>query len=273
MRLFPRKPQTEAERLADELTSIDTLKYDAAFTALFRMGDEAAGPLVAVLRKEARVRTFERFVRVFLAGTLMLVLPVKLVLGKKLGINDFVLASYVLIVLMRLVLSRTTRLQKDVSELLSRLGDPRHIGTLLQAYQIVGRPGLFRGSQELENALLRQLERVRASDPIRLTDEQARAMAHALREGSPDVRLALLKAIELIGDKRVLPDVERVARGRSDPVLAGLASECVQFLHRLAEEERVRQTLLRPSEEAPAEPLLRAARNAEDGLGELLRPA
>jgi len=115
--------------------------------------------------------------------------------------------------------------------------------------------------------LTRLLPRFRASDAKLLTDGQHAALLRTLNRANatPEYFVAVLKALEQIGDARALPVVESLATGRratSAPRrVQAAAQDCLPFLRIRCDQQRASQTLLRASDAAGMQPdtLLRPA--------------
>jgi len=129
--------------------------------------------------------------------------------------------------------------------------------------------------------LTRLLPRFRASDAKLLTDGQHAALLRTLNRanGNPDYFVAVLKALEQIGDARALPVVESLAAGRRATVaprrVQASAQDCLPYLRIRCDQQRASQTLLRASDAAGMQPdtLLRPAQGVGKAEAiELLRP-
>lgn len=152
--------------------------------------------------------------------------------------------------------------------------DPRAVGVLA----VVARDRDDLWSHPAVQALVTLLPRVRASDAAYIDAEGMKALIELLKEDHEPLRLALLAALEQIGDDRAIPMVREV---RDSPRLAlevrQAAAECLPALEnrvRLAQES---STLLRASSGLnPAEAaavLLRPASGATAATDNLLRAA
>lgn len=129
--------------------------------------------------------------------------------------------------------------------------------------------------------LTRLLPRLQASDTTLLTEAQRAGLAHTLTRNSknPDYLVAVLKALEQVGDSSALPVVERLATGKlktADPKrVQAAARACLPYLQTRCQQQQASDTLLRASGvfETPPDVLLRPAHGVLTAEGaELLRP-
>jgi len=129
--------------------------------------------------------------------------------------------------------------------------------------------------------LTRLLPRFRASDAKLLTDGQHTALLRTLNRtnATPEYFVAVLKALEQIGDARALPVVESLATGRRATIaprrVQAAAQDCLPFLRVRCDQQRASQTLLRASDAAgmQTDTLLRPAQGGgTTEATELLRP-
>ncbi len=142
---------------------------------------------------------------------------------------------------------------------------PQAIGPLIEVYAT---------SQLLRNArfkgmLIQMLPRLQATDTILLTSQQRKCLYRCLsndeyfpyygRFWGADLKIAILKALEQIGDEKAVPHVEKLARTARNPQVRFAAQECLPYVQQRAEHARVEQTLLR-------------AGTQPDALDTLLRP-
>jgi hypothetical protein len=130
-------------------------------------------------------------------------------------------------------------------------------------------------------ALKALLPGLQASDARYITSEQMDALVSLLNSASAvlaDKELArqVINAMEQVGDKRALEPMERLAGLWQDPQTQRAAQECLPFLRARIEEQKLAETLLRPSsaENVKPETLLRpaAADIVSEGQAQLLRP-
>lgn len=104
--------------------------------------------------------------------------------------------------------------------------------------------------------------------------DQQEALVKLLRHEDKGLVVAVLKALEQIGDERALVPVERLAMQTKYPQVQQAAQECLPYLQTRAQEKERVLTLLRPSDSPTApETLLRPTSAATDDAQEqLLRP-
>jgi len=119
----------------------------------------------------------------------------------------------------------------------------------------------------VEASLVRLLPLFRASDVALLNARQHDLLDQVLSSGSVGLTLAVLKALEQIGDKRELPLVERLAAGgglaKREERVRQAAQECLPYLQQRVLGMEANQTLLRASDRLEAsDTLLRAAQNS-----------
>lgn len=130
--------------------------------------------------------------------------------------------------------------------------------------------------REATEALKRLLPKVQASDKRYVSFTEMNILLKRLGGQDQRLTLAILKALEQIGDERALPKVEAIAsKQNAYPVeVITAARECLPSLRQLAEASRQANTLLRASEPSPApETLLRAASGTTvEQSDQLLRP-
>jgi hypothetical protein len=131
-------------------------------------------------------------------------------------------------------------------------------------------------------ALTRLLPRLRASDAYLLEGEWRQRLYETLNSDyvrrEPDFVIAVLKALEQIGDAAALPYVHHLAQGSPRTAnrkrVQAAAWDCLPFLQTRIEQQHSRQTLLRAaSPDVAPETLLRPAAAAPVAdPDELLRP-
>lgn len=123
-------------------------------------------------------------------------------------------------------------------------------------------------------ALKDTLPLVRANHRAGFTEEQMDALLWLLGTDDPELARALLKALEQVGGPKALPAVRRLEHHPSASVREAAAA-CALHLEAVAEQERLRATLLRAAEGPEGgDRLLRPASGAGDTPQEqLLRPS
>lgn len=168
-----------------------------------------------------------------------------------------------------------SQLHKNAASALARYDDVRAIGFLAEALEFDDK-GV---AQQAQEALIRLLPRLKATDHGLLTDEQRRCLDRALlKHRSAELSLAILTAYEQVGDPTSVPVVEKLAAGEvrriRDDRVSQRARHVLPVIRKRAEKVRAAQTLLRPVETAGSDTLLRPADGAPTGPTELLlRPA
>ena len=175
--------------------------------------------------------------------------------------------------------------QFDADEL-ARLGGVQAIPALLMALQV---PGDKTRGQALYAALTSLLPQMKASDARLLTPAARRDLHISLTSAYfggglfqrwDPFHIAILKALEQVGDAKAIPTVERLAnmkaRTPERKALKQAAIECLPMLQANSGEVETSRTLLRASHAADARPdtLLRpASGSGQTDSAELLRGA
>ena len=156
--------------------------------------------------------------------------------------------------------------QKNATNALAEFDDPRAVGWWVLALGY-GDKKIAESARVKLTALLPKLS---ATDSHLLDAEQRAELYKALgaRTYTVDLQLAILKALEQVGDEKAIPPVEKLATGegltaRCD-ALRIAAVECLPALRQRAVRARASETLLRASSSASAQGdsgkvLLRAA--------------
>jgi hypothetical protein len=186
------------------------------------------------------------------------------------GLTLFLLSSFIVAGL------AVSDLWTEGGRLLDRIAnhnDVTSVGPLAEALTWKN-PAIQRAATK---ALIRLLPHLRASDVNLLNKHQRKCLYAALNGTNVDLTLALLRALEQIGDYRALPHVEALASGigqttRRDGRVQEAALACLPYLRMQAERARVSQILLRPSSmaELPTDALVRSADPPDR---DLVRPA
>jgi hypothetical protein len=189
---------------------------------------------------------------------------------------------------------RPPRARRSMAAIVEGLDDARLIPLALN---LLVHP--YVGTQEsARKALLRLLPQLRAGDADDWTPEQRQALCRIFDTPISyfELTLAVLKALEQIGDERDLPAVRKLADMKTDGnlwtkpfkvskqeaaerarLIRQAAEGCLPYLEIRAEEKKQAQTLLRASEAsntAASETLLRAAEATANvtPAEQLLRP-
>jgi hypothetical protein len=133
--------------------------------------------------------------------------------------------------------------------------------------------------------LLNEAQRTRLLNVINLPVESPlykdiRTLFRPAHNDKIDFHVAILKALEQVGDSKALPVVEKLAKGNpkteGEQRIKEAAQNCLLFLQQRVQQQVYSQTLLRPAGIGPddAETLLRPAEGAPETDHEtLLRPS
>jgi hypothetical protein len=159
--------------------------------------------------------------------------------------------------------------QKQVTKELAQYDGVRAVGPLAEA--LTWKDKSIRIIAEA--ALIRLLPRIQASDADCLNEKQRKCLHQALYCKNEPLVLAILTALEQVGDEKAMPYVEKLAAGRTrsswEKRIQAAAEVCLPYLKQRVEEARSRQTLLRA---APATFVLAHPQRPEltdvDRLGE-----
>lgn len=227
-----------------------------------RMGPKAIDPLLRLIDNEGKKR--ER--RMKMVGVIAVAFTLLALL--EMTFLDFWLESgqmhhgiMLLILLVILSFGKPSKMHKRAARALARIDDLRVVGPLLEALEM----GDTYSHAAAADALKRLLPRLRADHAELLNENQFNCLLRALRNNDAHLVIAILQALEQIGDRRALPEVERLADAEAfthtQQRIKDAANECLPALIDKTVRERAGQRLLRPST-APGE--------AEETL---LRPA
>ncbi len=164
--------------------------------------------------------------------------------------NDFVVVAAITAI----ILAHAAQSQAKVA--ISNIGAldiSQAAGALLDVYGMNGRFILG----DTRPALIRLLPRLRVTDANLLTPGQRKLLYTILSRNernpwsinywSADLKIAILRALEQIGDEKAIPYVEKAARTARNLEVRAAAQECLPYLTTRAEQLRVEQTLLRAS--------------------------
>lgn len=142
---------------------------------------------------------------------------------------------------------------KDAIRNINALDIPQAVGGLLDAISMNGWFAL----EDTRPALIHLLPRLRVTDANLLTPRQHKLLFDILskseripwyrRYWSAELKIAILSALEQIGDEKAIPRVEKLARSARNLQVRAAAQECLPYLTVRAEQARVEQTLLRAS--------------------------
>lgn len=142
---------------------------------------------------------------------------------------------------------RAVHARRDAATTLLKAGDPRAVGVLAVAVRD-GDPHVRRVA---EDALHTLLPRVRTNDAVYITPDQMQALLSLLEDYDDRLRIAVLTALEQIGDARAIPYVMQLSLFAS-PTVRKRAEECLPFLEERVRLARESATLLRASSAASA---------------------
>lgn len=109
------------------------------------------------------------------------------------------------------VLLRDARRANRVREIVLS-EEVRNVGRAIDLY--VTMPYFSASRKSLREMLIRLLSNLRPTDALLLTDSQHRRLSFMLQGGDRDMVIAILKAIEQIGDSRMLSYVRKLAAGQ-----------------------------------------------------------
>ena len=205
--------------------------------------------ILVILSHERKNRGLWRYLSIFLGLDLGVVLPLCMLHWHvTVGIWPF----YALMLPLSFFASRKVASQKHqaAAAAISRFDDLRAVGPLAEALE-------FQHKEVVpfaERALIRLLPRLMASDSSLLNAQQRACLNRALKRKGvhDDMRVAILKAWEQVGDAAAIPFVETVARGESAggriPAVAAAARECLPFLVQSTQRRQIGSQLLRPAD-------------------------
>lgn len=154
---------------------------------------------------------------------------------------------------------------------LARLDDLRIVGLLIDVHISVI-------DHDPEEGLIRLLPRLRASDTNLLTSSQRLKLCRMLvrtrlplSEHDKNLKIAILKAFEQVGDGEAVPYVQSHLdlAAHLPPDLREAAEACLPFLLARAEQTKTGHGLLRAAQ-APSGDLLRPSQNADSSSPEML---
>lgn len=176
-----------------------------------------------------------------------------------------------------LYLNKRRAFQQGMSLALSRFEDLTLVGPLLVLYS-----GISESKQLIEPTLIRLLPRFQATDAALLKTWQRERLYRELDMCSSrlignsvnvELMIAILKALEQIGDEKALKHVEPLVIKAKNPRVREAAQACLPFLQERVHQQRLGNILLRPSDTAiVSEELVRpVAYNNDNEPAQLLR--
>lgn len=131
---------------------------------------------------------------------------------------------------------------------------PQAVGPLIDVLATRTSIGFFPG-RKIKVALIRLLPRLQSTDANLLVPRQRSALNRFLRHDdsgrnpfyNADLSVAILRALEQVGDETALPDVRNLAKSAKDARVRSAAQECLPFLQQLVDHPHLENTLLRAS--------------------------
>ncbi|MCC6729084.1 MAG: hypothetical protein IT208_07075 [Chthonomonadales bacterium] len=272
-------PGTDFEDLVVQAGSRASVQRLEAGRMLERMGPKAVEPLVAMVRRENRLRWARlRTVAAIAVGAAAAALG-EIALGLA-GTAGAAAANLLLlaIVIGSTIAMRATLRHRRAAEALARIKDERVAGTLAQMLEL----GDWSVYGSVRDALRSLLPRLHARDAEHFTAEQLDCLYRVLSGSDVTLIIAVLRGLEQVGDERAAPVVARLAEGKTpasrDIRVQEAAAACLPVLLDRTLDARPGRSLLRPAT-APAggEALLRPASGVGDADPDLLlraaRPA
>jgi hypothetical protein len=274
---------------AEIIEAIRLLKYrkrrQEAEQKLRRMGVQAVAPLLAAFREE-EARRLQRRRFGFLALPAYAALAAGIYLigrnfpedARGLLICPGYIFGYGLCSTFFQSLSWPTGRQRRITQLLATSEDLSVVGALVEG---LGHSP-YNGSV-VNEALIHLLPRLQATDAALLNFHQRAYLYRALKQVTRRITyydeaviLAILRALEQIGDAEALPYVEPLTHFRKSEAIAQAAQACLPYLQQKQQQQQYSQTLLRSSvafSQAPETLLRPAQRLTETQPQELLRAA
>jgi hypothetical protein len=205
-------------------------------------GDESVDTLLVLLESEAQKRKGRQ--RQAIA---MLVLYLSLIAIMMATHNMQSIGAYTSLISSIGGLYAATQLQRKAVSALAKYDDIRAVGRLAEALEFQDK----NVAAVAEPKLTELLPRLQPCDAGLLNDAQRRSLDRALlKHRKPELVIAILKALQQVGDAKSLEPVEKLAGGQGrtgrDGRVVNAAVDCVPALKLRAQAERDAQTLLRP---------------------------
>lgn len=280
MQLQQEETSGEMGRIMQALSSRDVAEREQAEKALHEIVKEDAvtGLLVTLARENGRHRRRKRNVAVG-AMFYAIAMFIGLILANKANVV-FQPAGVVFVLIAAFAV---TRKQKAAARALAHYDDVRGVGLLTEVLGFKA-DRLLRA--DVEPALVRLLPRLQATDASLLSAEQRAVLNNILAGRSAsskntELTLAILRAMEQVGDEKALPVVTKLAAeggcsAQSRAVVQNAAQECLPYLQSRVESKRVGEQLLRASSgdagaTAPEQLLRPASGTGETPPEQLLR--
>ena len=165
-------------------------------------------------------------------------------------LNGFVVATAATSVGIQYLVSLPAR---QCARRIAALNIPQAVGPLIE---VLMRSGWFR-SRHVKAALIRLLPHLQPTDAGLLTPLQRKYLGGMLCRDKrfpwggtfwdADLKIAILRSLEQIGDQKALVQVEQMARSAHDFRVRFAAQQCLPFLQQRARQTEIEQTLLRAS--------------------------
>jgi hypothetical protein len=177
------------------------------------------------------------------------------------------------------------RANRSAAAILMRLNDVSGVGPLVEARNLLG----SEDRRTITDMLTNLLPRMTWKDASYLSPVQRQKLLQELMLGDiyheTDLLLAILKALERIGDENALPEVQRLAQGGpeawqmetrrgfetwQEQRVREAAHTCLLVMQERLEQQQISHILLRPAT-LPTSELLRPAEEVETEPAQLLR--
>jgi hypothetical protein len=266
----PSEPLTsEAKALSKHLGSHKAQVRNQAVQQIQNMGTAGRDVLVSIMRQEEQQRKSLRKQQYKIdAGILLFFVVAALCVYH---IDDrwtgiYVLAGSTTFVLSRVMVRsrRVNRTHTTAAYLLAKhFEDVSIVGPLAEALEYRSK----RVREAATAALIRLLPRLQTTDSDLLNSEQRDSLHRALMGNSPELVLAVLGALDQVGDSRAIPNVEVLAAGlgvaAGDRRIRDMAQQTLLVLRQRVELQRAPQTLLRAATSEGGD-LLRTATGGGD---------
>jgi hypothetical protein len=234
----------DVEDIVKQLSSRKQAERDAAENKIRQLGSAAVQDLLSILVRERAARSRKRK----LWGAVIICYVVLLLASAILSRNFSMLGSVGSMTGLIVALFAATQTQRNVARLLTEIEDLRVVGALAEALEFQDQ----KVGELAESSLISLLPRLKASDAGLLDAQQRNCLHRALSRKNSNLVVAILQSLEQIGDAEAVPYVQKLADGHGlaarDVQIRTAAQHCLPYLQQLAEEQRVRQTLLRASD-------------------------
>ncbi len=271
---------SEVAALLSDLESGNIERACTAQEALNRIGPNAVGPLLALLSEERKRKNRNRpIVRVLFLVLGALYLLLCLYWASPIMWSLIPVQAVVMVWIARLLAS--SRLQNGATHALALLDDIHAIGPLAEALEFRDLYAYSGTASMAEKALTRLLPRLQTEDAAMLDEEQRsclwRILANNPYPEHKDLTVAILRALERIGDDEALPTVQFLAnltpRNEIEREIHIAARECLPLLQARVAGRTDPHLLLRATTSDAGHALLRSAGGTDRSEADvLLRP-